>query len=103
MKQDWVWAWAKGAMKGLNVYTPHDMVHLMNKVKSIKAEFVDHKSSKPMFVSGWKELLGKYFDNLPNGYTNNYYFEFENGTATVRRVCSTPDTEAWSVHICNNP
>ena len=102
MKPDRVWAWAKGSIKGLNIYTPQDMVHLMNKVKSIKAEFVDHKSSKPFFVSGWKELAGKYFDNLPNRYTNNYYFEFENGTATVRRVCP-PDTDAWTVRMCNNP
>ena len=103
MKPDRVWAWGKGAIKKRNIYTPHEMVSMMNTVKSIKAEFLDHKSSKPLFVSGWKELLGKYFESLPNGYTNNYYFEFENGTATVRRVCSTPDDEAWTVKMCRNP
>ena len=63
------------------------MVSIMNTVKSIEAEFLDHKSSKSLFVSGWKELLGKYFESLPNGYTNNYYFEFEKRKSPL--LCTT--------------
>ena len=79
------------------------MTCMMNTVKSIKAEFLDRKNYKTLFVSGWKELLQKYFESLPNACTKKYYFEFENGTATVRRFFSTPNDEAWNVKMCRNP
>ena len=103
MKPDRVWAWAKRAIKGKNIYLPQDMCKLMNTVKSIDAEFLDNKSEKPVFVTGWSDLLCRYFDTLPDGYTGNYFFEFENGMATVRHLCTTSDEEAWSFQMCTNP
>ena len=58
-------------------------------MKSIEAEFLDHENPTRVMYEGWEKLLSKYFQRIPNirdgGYTSFYYFEFDNGTLTMRR------------------
>ena len=68
----------------------------MNEVKNLHAEFLDHGAPRPPFFIGWDSLLDKYFVDLPGGYTDNFFFEFNKGQVYVRQLCDTPDAEAWS-------
>ena len=43
--------------------------------------------------------MAKYFKKLPSGYTNSYFFEFNNGFCTFRRLASSPDSEAHTIQI----
>ena len=43
MMADRVVAWAKGGMKHKDIFVPAEMVNAMNSVKSIRAEYIDHK------------------------------------------------------------
>lgn len=103
MKPDVVVAWTRNALSGLNVYTPQDIIDIVNKVISITAEFLDHNSpSRPFFIN-WGAFLDKYLSDLPAGFTSYYFFEFRNGTVSARRLANTPDEDAWTVSLCNNP
>eukprot|EP01032_Pedospumella_encystans_P013339 gene13340-15365_t len=97
MKPDRVVGWVKNAIKGLNLYIPNEIVDKVNKVKGIKAEFLDHRSADRPFFVGWEALLNKYFRNMPAGFTAFYFFEFDKGNVTYRHTGSTPDAEA-AVH-----
>ena len=46
--------------------------------------------------------MSKYFQPMPGGFTNNFFFEFDKGVCTVRELADTPDSEAWSVNLCPN-
>ena len=97
MKPDRVVAWVKGAIKGLNLYTPQQIVEKCNTVNSIEAEFLDHNSPNRPFFVGWEAVLNKYFRNMPAGFTSFYFFEMDRGTVTYRHTGDSPDAEA-SVH-----
>ena len=51
--------------------------------------------------------MGEYFEQifyqLPGGYTKHYFFEFRQGTVTVRYLADTPDADAWSFEMCAKP
>jgi len=79
------------------------LVKLVNTVKNLKAEFLDHRQTKPPFFIGWEAVLDKYFQDVPPGYTGNFYFEFSNGKMVARHLCSTPDEDAWGFEMCKNP
>ena len=44
----------------------------------------------------------KFFQPMPGGFTNNFFFEFDKGVRTVRHLADTPDSEAWRVNLCAN-
>ena len=90
-------------MKNQNIYHPKQLVEVTNSVKGLSSQFLDHNASKPPFFIGWENILNKYFTNLPGGYTNNYFFEFKQGTVTVRYLADTPDADAWSFEMCAKP
>ena len=52
-------------------------------VQGLNAEFLDHNTPKPPFFIGWDALMAKYFQPMPGGFTNNFFFEFEKGVCTV--------------------
>ena len=89
-------AHAKRALKLKNVWHPKQLVKLVNEVKNLHAEFLDHGAPRPPFFIGWDSLLDKYFVDLPGGYTDKFFFEFKKGQVYVRQLCDTPDAEAWS-------
>ena len=97
MKPDRVVAWVKGAIKGLNLYTPQQIVEKCNTVNSIEAEFLDHNSPNRPFFVGWEAVLNKYFRNMPAGFISFYFFEMDRGTVTYRHTGDSLDAEA-SVH-----
>ncbi|EEY58684.1 uncharacterized protein PITG_10803 [Phytophthora infestans T30-4] len=91
---DRVIAWCRRATRGLNLYTPMDLVKKVNEVKSVNGTFIDHNApDRPFFVE-WGTLLAKYFTPLPAGYTANYLFEIDKGICTARKTVNTPDVEA---------
>ena len=94
---------AKRALKLKNVWHPNQLINLVQGVKNLEPEFLNHNLPKPLFFIGWDHLLDKYFTDLPGGYTNNFFFEFKNGVATVRALADTPDAEAWQFIMCDKP
>mmetsp|Transcript_11603 Transcript_11603/g.25837 ORF Transcript_11603/g.25837 Transcript_11603/m.25837 type:complete len:367 (-) Transcript_11603:86-1186(-) len=94
MLPDRVVAWMKGSIRGKNLYHPQDIAAAANGIKTVHAEFLDHTSHTRPFFINWDSILDKYFHKMPELYTKNYYFEFENGVATYRFLTTTPDTEA---------
>lgn len=74
MIADRVVAWSKGQIRGLDLFHPKDLVDTVNRNRSIEAVLVDKDDpNRPCFV-GWDTLMNKYFDNMPSGFTFNYYF-----------------------------
>ena len=41
--------------------------------------------------------MAKYFQPMPGGFTNNFFFEFDKGVCTVFERADTPNSEAWRV------
>ena len=66
------------------MYTPANLVKLINAVKSLKAEFHYHRQTNPPYFLDWEAVLDKYFQDVPPGYTGNFYFEFSNGKMLAR-------------------
>ena len=46
--------------------------------------------------SGWSGVLSKHIRKLPDGYTKNHVFEFENGQVKFKYVATTPDEQLSS-------
>ena len=57
--------WCKMALKLKNVWHPKQLVKLVNGVKNLQAEFLDHNAPNPPFFIGWEAVLDKYFVDLP--------------------------------------
>ena len=68
-------------------------------VATVHAEHLQGTDADFPFKIGWGEKLAKYFKKLPDGYTNSYFLEFSQGYCTFRRLASTPDSEAHTVHV----
>lgn len=92
MKPDRVVAWVKGAIRGLNLYTPQQIVERCNTVNSVCAEFLDHSSPERPFFTGWVTLLNKHFRNMPGGFTSFYFFEMDKGVVTYRHTATDTAT-----------
>ena len=90
-------AHANNAVKNRNIYHPNDVISIVNTVQGLNAEFLDHNAPKPPFFIGWDALMAKYFQPMPGGFTNNFFFEFDKGVCTVFEQADTPNSEAWSV------
>ena len=90
-------AHANNAVKNRNIYHPNDVISIVNTVQGLNAEFLDHNAPKPPFFIGWDALMAKYFQPMPGGFTNNFFFEFDKGVCTVFERADTPNSEAWSV------
>jgi hypothetical protein len=101
MIADRVVAWLKNSIRGKQIFHPSDFVECSNAIKSVNASFLDHTGSNSNFFIGWDSFLGKYFKKLPSGFTQCYFFEFENGSVTYRHLCNTPDSEAFHFTLCN--
>lgn len=72
MKANRVVAWCKRAIGGLNIYCPIEVAKVCDSVKSVQAEFLDHRDPKRPFFS-WDTILDKYLKFMPVGFTC-YYF-----------------------------
>lgn len=94
MVADRVVAWCKGALRNINIYSPVDMAKACDKVKGVSAEFLDHTDAKRPFYIMWEGILDKYFKNLPSGFTQNYFFEFDEGIVTMKHLANSPDSES---------
>ncbi|ETI52717.1 hypothetical protein F443_04225, partial [Phytophthora nicotianae P1569] len=90
---DRVVAWCRNKMKGVNLYAPNEIVAKMNESKSVRAQFIDHRSHLLTFFYGWPELLYKYFTNMTSGYTENYFFEIDGGIVSMKHLVTTPDED----------
>lgn len=99
MIADRVVSMLKKSIYNRNIYHPSDIAKQANTYKTVKAEFLDHKSPKRPFFVGWEVILNKYFNNMPPQFTFNYFFEFDRGDLTMRHLSTTPDTEARSVKM----
>jgi hypothetical protein len=99
MIADRVVAWIKGSLKNGNYYCPKDFAAVMNTVKSVHAEFLDHSSSKRPFFINWHTILDKYFKDMPAQFTFNFFFEFDKGDVTVRHLVSTPDEDCTTISL----
>jgi hypothetical protein len=75
----------------------------MATVKSLLPVFMDHNAPKAPFFVGWDHLLDKYFLDMPAGFTNNYFFEFEGGKIHGRRLATSTDEVAWTFVMCATP
>ena len=52
---------------------------------------------------GWEHSTNQnHWQNASSPCTNNFFFEFDKGVCTVRKLEDTPDSEAWSVNMCSN-
>ena len=99
MHPDRVVGWCKQAIRGLNLYTLSQITDECQNVASVTAEHLQATDADFPFRIGWFEKLEKYFKKLPAGYTNSFFFEFTQGYCTFRRLASTPDSEAYTVHV----
>ena len=86
----------KRAIKGLNLFTPTQIVEQCRRVKGVFPEYLQGNDSDKPFRVNWGVKLAKYFKSLPSGYKANFFFEFSNGYVVYRRLASSPDEEALS-------
>ena len=87
---DVIYGHAKTALKNRDVFHPSEVAELMNSVRGISAEFIDHNNQACYFKSGWDNLLDTYFTDLDSskiqlGYTSCHIFEFYRGKVTIWR------------------
>ena len=80
-----------------------ELAREMDNVLGVNAKFLRGNDSDLPFRIGWGSFLAKYFRKMPPGYTSNYFFEFSGGSVTMRRLTSTPDAEATTVILCDDP
>jgi hypothetical protein len=65
MLPDRATAHAKRALNLKNVWDSKELVKLVNGMKILQAEFLDHNAPNPSFFIGWDAVLDKYFVDLP--------------------------------------
>ena len=75
----------------------------MCKVQGVDAELVQSSDSDLPFRVGWEKILSKYFKRLPAGFTSNYFFEFCDGLVTYRHLITTPDAQAVTFRLVDDP
>eukprot|EP01032_Pedospumella_encystans_P014524 gene14524-16672_t len=104
MQADRVVGWVKAALKKHtgpghegNLYAPDQYIQLMNSVKSVEAEFIDHRSDNVDFFGGWEDLLTSHFKPIKADIliTKHYHFEFEKGQVLLKNNCSSAEYRAW--------
>jgi hypothetical protein len=99
---DRVVSWCKQKLKGVNLYSPENVVTKMNETASVNAEFLDHRKEERPFYCGWELLLAKYYRRMPDGYTANYFFEIDRGNVTMRHLVTTSEQEAVQFSLIAN-
>ena len=88
MVADRVVAWVKRSLNHKDLYVPNEIKNCMNKVKSVKAEFISHNNdTRPCFTK-FSEFLGQHLKKMPSGFTSNYVFEFFNSNVTMKHLIS---------------
>jgi hypothetical protein len=88
-------------MKGKNFYSPMSIIEVVNKVKGINVNFIDHHDARcPCYVS-WGPIFNKHFKSLPIWYTFNYLFEFDESHVSMRSLCSMPNNEVVIIPLLN--
>lgn len=99
MACDRVVSWLRASIKGVNLFSPEDFLKRFNSIKSVEAEFLDHREAGRTMFIGFEALLHAHFVPLPavtgGGYTKYYFFEFLQGVLTIRK---SPDTEIIHTH-----
>ena len=92
-------SWLRTSIKGKNVYLPEHFVQFFNSIRSVKSEFVDHRSPNRLMFRGWDGILQQHFIPIPaikgGGYTSFYFFEFKKGVVSMRR---SPDSAVEYTH-----
>ena len=101
MIPDRVVGYCKRSIKGLNLYTLDQITQQCNKVANVNTEHLRGQDYGGPFRVGWLTKLSKYFKKLPDGYTNNQFFEFRGGFCTFRKLATTQDEDAVTVRICD--
>ena len=90
-------------MRSKNLYTPMDIVNIVNKIKSIATTVIDHCHSRRPFYTGWDTILPKSFKNLPSLYTFDYFLNpmkvISAWGISVRHPTSMSPTSSWSSRI----
>ena len=88
MKADRVVAWCRNQTRGYNLYDGDEIVNKWNEVNTVQAEFVSHENPDRYFHVGWSQVLSKYIEKLPSGFTRYHFFEFYGGKCLMRENCS---------------
>jgi hypothetical protein len=73
--------------------TPHAKYRKELQFPTSKAGFVLQRPKKSAILRNLKQSPFP-SDKMPDLYTKNYYFEFDNGVVTYRHLTTTPDSEA---------
>ena len=63
---------------------------IVNTVKGLEAEFLDHNGPKPNFFISLHALMVKYFQPMPGGFASTFFFEFDKDVCTVQNLGVTP-------------
>jgi len=74
---DQIIAWCRNAMKGKNFYIPMAIVEVVNQVKGVNVNVIDHCDFQHPCYVDWDWILKKHFNQLPTWDTFNYIFEFD--------------------------
>jgi len=102
MHADRIVSWMKAATRGMNLFTPNEIVEECNKVKGVKSVFLDHRSQPNEFFIGFEPVLDQYILDMPSGFTKYHYFDFTNGNVTVKENCISESPEC-TFELCVNP
>ena len=99
MAPDRTTSWLRKSVKGHNLYLPNQYVERFNTIKSVEAEFIDHRSANRLMFRNFGAILEGHFVQIPplpgGGYTNNYVFEFHKGILTIRK---SPEAQIYYTH-----
>ena len=93
MLPDRVVAWVKKSLKRLNLYSPHDIIKIINTINTVTGRFIDHQSNIRPTYSNWSQFLDKHIINLESGFTGDYVFEFKNGVVRQQHLISSTPKE----------
>jgi hypothetical protein len=93
MRPDRTTGHCKKAMKGQNIYCPEKLVEVFNQVKNMRSHLV---TAEARVFRDWEGVLQRYFQKLPVGFTNFFYFEVSRGRCLFK---PTADSAQENVHV----
>ena len=86
MIADCVVAWVKCALTNKNIDNLDVLEREINKVRSVKAEYISHVDPRRPCYTGWSAFLLKHLKKIPTGFIANYIFEFFEGMVTMKHL-----------------
>ena len=98
MAADRVVSWVRYSLGRNNIYTPQQLFDKVNSIKNVTAVDV----SKLALFDGFNNILKKYFQEMPNGYTKYYYYEFSKGKCFYKYHAEASDSEIQEFTFCYN-